>query len=155
MSPWNTALREAAVSGSLASLLSAAALVCAGRREVHDASAPVNAPSHWLWGGEALAQRGSDWRHTANGYLIHHLAASFWAVLHARALRGHPAAARPAPALAAAAVTATLACAVDMRLVPHRLSPGFQHQLSRPALAVVYACFALGLAGGSLAMRRR
>jgi hypothetical protein len=155
MSTWNAALREAAVSGSLASLLSAAALAAAGRREVADSSAPVNAPSHWLWGDRALQHRGTDLRHTASGYLIHHLASVLWALVHARALAGHPAAARPAPALAAATVTAALACAVDMRLVPHRLSPGFQHQLSRPALAVVYGCFALGLAAGSLALQRR
>lgn len=148
-------MREAAVSGSLASLLSAAALAGVGRREAADPSAPVNATSHWIWGNEALQRRGTDWRHTANGYLIHHLASSFWAVLHARALAGRPAAARPVPALAAAAVTATLACAVDLRLAPHRLSPGFQHQLSRPALGLVYACFALGLAAGSLAVQRR
>lgn len=155
MHPWKTALREAAVSGTLAGLLSAGALALAGRREVSDASAPANATSHWVWGDEALHRDGADWRHTMTGLLIHQLASNFWATLHARAVAGHPAATQAGAALAAAAATASAACLVDMRLTPHRLTPGFERRLSRPALACVYACFALGLAAGSVAVNRR
>ena len=35
---------------------------------------------------EARRADGADRRHTLNGYLIHHAAATFWAVLHAAAL---------------------------------------------------------------------
>ena len=155
MHPWTAALREGAVSGTLAGLLSAAALGLAGRREVADPAAPVNATSHWLWDDEALHRDGTDGRHTAAGLLIHQLASSFWATVHARAVAGRPAATRAGPALAAATATAALACLVDMRMTPHRLSPGFEHRLSRPALAAVYGCFALGLALGSVAVNRR
>jgi hypothetical protein len=154
MNPWNAALREGAVSGNLAGLLSAAALALAGRREVADPNAPANATSHWLWGDEALSRRGPDLRHTATGFIIHQLASCFWATLHARAIAGRPASIRPGPALVAAGATAVAAALVDLKIAPHRLSPGFEHRLSGPALVAVYGCFALGLAMGSLAVGR-
>ena len=151
---WNDAFREAAVSGTLASLFSAGALALAGRLESKKAAAPMNATSQWVWGQrEALHADRPDRRHTATGYLVHHLAASFWAVLHARALADRPMARRPATALAAAATTAAVAALVDLRFTPERFTPGFQHRVSAPALVAAYACFALGLGLGSLAMR--
>jgi hypothetical protein len=155
MSPWKSALREAAVSGAVASVFSAATLAWAGRRQTGAPAAPLNATSHWLWGDAALRRDRLTARHTAVGYLIHHAAATFWAALHARALGARPQAAQPLPALAAAAVTASAACFVDLRLTPHRLTPGFEHRLSPRALTGVYAAFAIGLAVGSLAMRHR
>jgi hypothetical protein len=151
---WKAALREAAVSGSLASVCSAGALALAGRRESNGPAAPINATSQWVWGQrEALGADRPDRRHTVIGYLVHHFAASFWAVLHARALADRPIASRPAPALAAAATTAALAAVVDLKFTPERFTPGFQHRVSTPALVAVYACFALGLGLGSLAVR--
>ncbi len=153
---WKDAFAEAAVSGTLGSALSALVLAAAGRRETPSAAAPVNATSQWVWGRhEALQADGADGRHTATGYAVHHLAASFWAVLHARVLAGRPAAARPGPALAAAAATAAVAAFVDLKLTPERFTPGFQHRLSGPALLCTYSAFAAGLAAGSLWMRRR
>jgi hypothetical protein len=152
--PWIAALREAAVSGSLAAALSAVVLAIAGRRQAPSAAAPINATSQWLWGTpEALRADQPDRRHTVTGYLVHHAAASFWAVLHARVLADRPMARRPAPALAAAATTAAVAAVVDLRLTPERFTPGFQHRVSTPVLVATYACFALGLAAGSLAVR--
>jgi hypothetical protein len=46
MSPWKQALREGAIAGSFASLVSTAALLLAGRRENGHPAAPVNAISH-------------------------------------------------------------------------------------------------------------
>src|SRR5438270_533880 len=138
---WTAALREAAVSGTLASALSAAALALVGRREDHAPAAPINATSQWFWGQrEALRADTPDGRHTAAGYVVHHLASTFWAVLHARALADQPMASRPGPALAAAGATAGLAALVDLRLTPERFTPGFQHRVSTPALVAVYAC---------------
>lgn len=148
-------LQEAAVAGALASVLSATVLAIAGRRETPGAAAPINAVSQWLWGQrEALAADEPDGRHTLNGYLIHHLASTFWAVLHAAALRRTGVPARPLPALAAAATTSAFAAFVDLRCTPERLTPGFQHRLSPRALAATYGAFAIGLALGCLAMRR-
>lgn len=156
MSRWRGTLLEAVVAGTLASVLSAAALAIAGRRETPSAAAPINAVSQWLWGRrEALAADHTDGRHTLNGYLIHHLASTFWAVLHAAALRNSRVPARPLPALAAAAATSAVAAFVDLRCTPERLTPGFQHRVSPRALAATYAAFAVGLALGCLVMRRR
>jgi hypothetical protein len=154
MNPWRSALREAAVSGTLASLFSTAALAIAGRRQAPSAAAPTNATSQWLWGRrEALAAHRPDGRHTLVGYAVHHFAATFWAVLHARLLQDRRAMDRPLPALAAAAATSTVAAVVDLGFTPERFTPGFQHRVSTPALVATYACFALGLAAGSLAVR--
>jgi hypothetical protein len=155
MDPWKRALREGMVAGSTASVLSAAALALAGRREDGRAAAPVNAISHWFWGGRALRQDAPSWRHTAAGYVVHHAASVFWATLHARAWGKAPQQRTPAAAAAGAAATSAIACVVDFRLTPHRLTPGFQHRLSPAAIAVVYACFALGLALGSKASGAR
>jgi len=40
-------------------------------------------------------------------------------------------------------------------MTPQRLTPGFEHRLSTPALLEVYTSFALGLALGSMVMGRR
>jgi hypothetical protein len=152
---WKAALEEAAVSGSLASLCSAAALALAGRRETPSAAAPMNATSQWIWGQrESLQADQPDRRHTVTGYAVHHFAATFWATLHARALADREQAEQPLPALAAAAATAVVAAVVDFKLTPERFTPGFQHRVSTRALVAAYGCFALGLAAGSLAVRR-
>jgi hypothetical protein len=154
MRSWRPTLREGLIAGSVASALSVAALLVAGQKEPQRPAAPVNAISHWIWGDHALRQDEPTLRHTASGYLIHHVASVFWAVLHARAWGERPEAKRPLPALAGAVVTSGLACFVDFQMTPKRLTPGFEHRLSRPALAGVYACFAIGLALGSLLAAR-
>lgn len=154
MTSWKQALREGAIAGSIASLLSTAALVIAGRRQVRDGAAPVNAISHWFWHPQALREDGPSLRHTVSGYLVHHGASIFWATLHARAWGCRTVAKRPCPALAGAAAASALACLVDYRVTPKRFTPGFEHRLSTPAMVAVYACFALGLAAGSMAAGR-
>jgi hypothetical protein len=153
MRSWTPALREGAISGSVASVLSAAFLALAGHRECgHHPAAPVNAISHWIWDEAALREDGASARHTLSGYLIHHGASVWWGVWHARVWGTRPIAKRPMPALAGAAAAAAVACFVDYRMTPERLRPGFEHRLSTRALLGVYACFALGLALGSLAV---
>ncbi|AEG92268.1 conserved hypothetical protein [Ramlibacter tataouinensis TTB310] len=148
-------MREGAVSGSLASLLSFAALAWAGRRQAGSATAPINAASQWLWKGEALRQDEPTLRHTLTGYAIHHGAATMWGVLHARFWGTQPENKRPVPALAGAAAATAVAALVDFKLTPERFTPGFQHRVSTGALVGAYACFALGIALGSMAMRER
>ncbi len=152
MSTWKQALREGAVSGAVASLLSAAALLLAGARQNGAAAAPVNAISHWIWDRPALAVDAASARHTLAGYLIHHGASVWWATLHARAWGTRRRAKPPGPALAGAAAVAAVACLVDLRFTPRRFTPGFEQRLSAAALVGVYACFALGLALGSMAV---
>jgi hypothetical protein len=155
MNPWEQALREGAVTGSLASLASALALVAAGHRENGDAASAVNAVSHWVWGDAALREGGPTLRHTLTGYLVHHGASIFWGTLHARAWGMRDGAKRPLPALAGAAAASAIACFVDYRMTPQRLTPGFEHRLSVGAMALVYTCFGLGLALGSMSLAHR
>ena len=151
----SSVLREALVAGTYASMLSAVALSWAGRREVHSIAAPLNAVSHWGWGRSALRMHGFSARHTALGYFIHHCASLWWAGLHAAAMQRRCNAGRPSIIVAGAAATSAVACVVDFKCTPERLTPGFEHHLSRRSLAGVYAMFAVGLAIGALAVRQR
>nr|WP_145548284.1 hypothetical protein [Variovorax boronicumulans] len=152
-SPRTTAV-HGLVSGSLASLLSSAVLAWAGRRENASAVAPLNAVSHWYWGDEALHHDRADLAHTATGYATHHATSVFWAGLFALACRRQPGLREGQGALLGSAATSALACFVDFALTPRRFTPGFEHRLSRPALAGVYAAFALGLWLGTRAVQR-
>ena len=144
--PWPEILRRAAVSGSLASLASTAALLAGGVRDSGSAIAPVHAISHWVWRGRALRQDAPSLRYSLVGYVIHHCASIFWAVgfESAAALRHSPET-KTRAALRAATIAA-VACTVDLRCIPQRLTPGFERRLGRRSLVGVYAAFGLGLA---------
>jgi hypothetical protein len=138
--------RRALVSGSFASLTSTIVLLHCGARETRSAITPVNAVSHWIWENRALRQHNSSVRYSLTGYGIHHAASIFWALcFEALALRKErqPTATETATT---AATVAALACVVDMRFTPDRLTPGFEHHLSKKALFGVYTAFAIGLA---------
>ncbi len=142
---WNRALRFGMTSGAVASLLSAAMLAALGKFENRAAAGPINGPSQWLWGRRAARRRAPSLRHTLAGYAIHHVTSSGWAIVHEK-LFGPPRTTTLAEELGKGAVTAAMACVVDYRVTPKRLQPGFDTQLSRQSLALVYAAFALGLA---------
>ncbi|WP_426178242.1 hypothetical protein [Massilia sp. TWR1-2-2] len=82
------------------------------------------------------------------------MSATFWAVLFERCMGDLLDRMGPAPTLAAATATSAAACFTDYQLTPHRLQPGYEMRLSKPALAVVYGAFAAGLAAKALMMRR-
>lgn len=150
--------------GMAANLLSAGVLVLRGRQEA-TASAPLNAVSHWAFGDKSLRQNNPSARYTATGAAIHAGSSLFWSLLYDAALvkplrrrrrddddQLHAA----APLVAGAAVVAAVAAAVDLKLVPERLTPGFQHRLSASSLVMTYATFGIGLAvGGLLQLRGR
>jgi len=77
----------------------------------------------------------------------------WWAALHAAVMQRHAWGRSPAGLATEAAVTGAVACVVDVRCTPERLTPGFEHHLSRRSLGVVYALFAVGLAAGAWASR--
>lgn len=144
---------QALTGGSLAALLSSAALALAGRYENGSAAAPINAISHWYWGDEALRRQRADTAHTVTGYATHHAASLFWAGLFAWAARRRPALRTRTGLVLGSVATSALACFVDFRLTPKRFTPGYEHRLSKTALAGVYAVFAVGLALGALAVQ--
>jgi hypothetical protein len=149
VSIWKSVWKQGLVAGSLGSAASTLALVAAGRREARSGFAPVNAVSHWYWGDRAFHRPKANLRHTAMGYLTHHGASVFWATAYAAATRGSETA-RSLPGIAlGAAATSAIACFVDYRLTPKRLTPGFEHEISRPSMAGVYAAMAVGLAAGA------
>jgi hypothetical protein len=155
MISWSRALRRAWWSGAASSLTSAAVLALCGVLERHGAAGPLNGPSQWVHGRSAAYRTRPTLRHTLLGYLIHHLSATGWAVLHER-LFGRPGAPQPVARLVAqAAATAAVANVVDLQLTPRRFRPGFEVQLSRQSLLAVYAAFAVGLVVADIAAGRQ
>jgi len=155
MKTWKRALKDSLIVGSFASLTSLAGLALRGRAENGSPWGPVNAPGHWVWGDRALLQDRRSLRYTAAGLLVHHLSAGFWGLLHEKVLGTEGQAKAVSGLLRDAAATTAVAALVDLRLVPHRLTPGFQLRLSPFSLVVVYALFGLGLAAGSYLAGRR
>ncbi len=153
MSHWKIALRDGALAGSLASVLSTAVLAVAGVRQAGSAAAPTNAVSHWLWGEESLHAQRPDLRHTVAGYVTHHLASVFWAALYSRVVGQRESAKQVPQAIAGGLATSALACFVDYRLTPKRLTPGFEHRLSTGAMVAVYGALAAGFALGAVLLQ--
>jgi hypothetical protein len=146
-------LQRVLTDGTLASVLSGLVLAWRGRGDTGSAVAAVNAPSHWLWGHEALRRNDTTARHTLLGALVHQASSVFWAFFYDALQRRRR---RPTPASAfvdAAAVT-TLAAVVDLKVVPERLTPGFERRLSDRSLWWVYVSFGVGLAIGGWLMQR-
>lgn len=154
MEKWKTALQRGLVSGTSASVLSTAALALFGKREDGSPFAPTNAISHWYWGEKAARRDGPSLRYTVPGYAIHHTCSVFWAVLFERACGDLLDRRDTGRTLFASTAAAGLACFVDYEMTPERLRPGYEKRLSRPALAVVYGAFGLGLAAGAMLCRR-
>lgn len=143
--PWSRTLERAAISGTVASVLSTVALTALGKRESGSAFGPINAVSHWYWGERAAHKDGATVKYTLPGYLTHHGASVFWALVFER-LFGRRARRDAGTALATGATVATLAAVVDYTITPKRLTPGYEKRLSVPSLVVVYAAFGVGLA---------
>ncbi len=143
--PWSRTLERAAVSGTVASVLSTLTLAALGHVKSGSALAPINAVSHWYWGDRAARQDDASVKYTLPGYLTHHGASVFWAVVFER-LFGRRARKDPGTALATGMTVATLAATVDYTITPKRLTPGYEKRLPVPSLVVVYAAFGLGLA---------
>lgn len=149
-------VKQAALSGTLSSLLSVVMLAVRGKRDAGTAVGPLNAPSHWLFGEEALRADGLSWRHTLTGLAIHQASSMLWGLMYDQ-IFGKKRKNNSAAGLAAGAIGLTAAAAlVDLKLVPSRLTPGFEHRLSRKSLVLTYGAFAAGLAiTGILLSRRR
>ncbi len=145
MTSWSQAARQALYSGAAASLFSAAVLAVCGKLENDSAAGPVNGPSQWIHGRWAAHVREPSVRHTVIGFIIHHVMATGWALLHEK-IFGHRKGEQPfGRRLGAATATAATANFVDYKMTPKRLQPGFETQLSRTSLFLVYAAFAAGL----------
>src|SRR5688572_23653576 len=145
MQTWKHATRQALISGATASVLSTVVLAACGQIENRKAAGPINGPSQWVYGRWAARMRNPSWRHTLVGFAIHHLMSTGWALLHERVFGANKSAQSRGARLRRAAATAVTANFVDYQLTPKRLQPGFETQLSRKSLFLVYAAFAIGL----------
>jgi hypothetical protein len=141
-------------AGLVASLLSMVGLALRGRAETGSAAAPFNAISHWIYGARALRLDTADMRHTAFGAAVHAGSSVFWATVYEEAVCRREPPPTTTGLVAGAAGVAALAAVTDFALVPERLTPGFEHRLSKRSLVLTYALFAAGLALGGLAARR-
>jgi len=145
-------LFRTAVTGSIASLVSASALMLLARSEGKGSLQPLNATSHWLQGDRAGHVKRGDIAHTAVGFLTHHASAIFWALLLERFWGGG---ARPAPALLRDGFAmSALAAAVDYGLTPKRLTPGWEIPLSTRSMILAYGALAVGFAAGAVVTHR-
>ncbi|MBA3625781.1 MAG: hypothetical protein H0W48_15315 [Methylibium sp.] len=155
MKTWQDAAADARFSGGAAAAGSLAMLALCGSRSIGSATAAINAPSHIVWGDVALRKNGPSVRYTLPGLALHVGSSLFWGVLYEKFL-APPAGAGAATILRNAGLATAGAALVDLRLVPSRLTPGFERRLPRAGLLLVYGAFALGLAvGGCAAAQRR
>jgi hypothetical protein len=148
------AIDHALADGLLAGALSSAILLWRGRTDTRRAFAPINAISHWFWPRQAFHRNEASLKHTATGFALHYASSLLWSTVYGW-LRAHRFRPTPVNAVVDAAAVTVAAAVVDLAVVPERVTPGFEHRLSRPSLTLVYAGFAAGLAiGGVLALRR-
>jgi hypothetical protein len=150
----NTALQRALISGATSSILSTVAMSVIGKMQTGSAYAPTNAVSHYVHGQRAGYRDRFSLRYTVPGYLIHHASATFWSFVFERALGGVMDGKNPMAIAAASAATSAFAAFTDYKLTPRSLQPGYEKRLSRNALGVVYAGFAIGLAIGAILSRK-
>ncbi|MDK2655660.1 hypothetical protein [Cupriavidus consociatus] len=149
----STILRRAAISGACASVVSTGMLARGGTVDCGSAFAPVNAVSHWIWGERAMHANRPSVRHTMLGYVIHHAMSVFWAVFYETAVARHHARGAAGTLALGGLGVAALACLVDLKCTPRRLTPGFERRLSPRMLTLVYLAFGLALPLGSLLVR--
>lgn len=154
ISVWQ-AMRRALVSGACSSVASSVALAYRGTRDCGSALTPINAVSHWVWGDDALRQRGGSLRFTAVGYAIHHATATLWAVLYEKLAARHAPTPSALDAVNAAATIAAVSAVADFRLTPARFTPGFERCLSDRSLVAVYGALGAGLALHAVLRSRR
>ena len=143
------------LSGTVASVVSAAVLGVLAKAEGASPVQPINATSHWLHGEAAGKVKGIDAKHTATGLMTHHGACVFWATLF-ETLRAASPDESPARIVRDAATVSLITAVVDYGLMPERLTPGWEGPLPIRSVAGGFAGLALGLAiGGLLTSRLR
>jgi hypothetical protein len=160
-------LGRALAAGTVASIASAFVVAWRSNRDTGSAWSGINAISHWIFGRHAYAVNDRSPLHSSLGLAIHETSSLFWGLLY-EALLGNVRARRPPEALvagrtgptatdaiAAAAIVSALAAYTDFRLTPPRLTPGFEHLLSRSSVALVYVAVGFGLAATGVALARR
>jgi hypothetical protein len=154
MKSWSQALEDGMITGTIAGIASVAALALLGKRESGSAVAPINAVSHIAWGDRALSVNRPDLTHTLTGGFLHAGSALFWGVLFEK-LFGKRGGGSVAETVGKAALATAAIAVIDLKLVPDRLTPGFERRLSTTGVALVFAALGTGLVLGTQLAGRR
>lgn len=154
MKSWQQAMRDSTVPGTLAGAVSLAAVAVQGRRDSGSALAPINASSHVIWGEEAAQVETITARHTLPGLMINIGAGFFWAFTFQKLFGASADRRGTATALAGGAATAALAYTLDYKLLPRRLSPGWEQRISKRSLLMSLGAMGLAIGIGSALSRR-
>jgi hypothetical protein len=150
---WSQIGLSAVVTGTVAALVSTAALAALAKLEGKGALQPTNATSHWLKGDRSANVDEADAEHTLVGFATHHASAVFWAAPFEAWLAANPPRSFGA-LLRDAAVMSGIAAVVDYGAAPRRFTPGWELVLSGRSMLASYASLALGLALGAVASDR-
>jgi hypothetical protein len=153
MSKLSALITSTAISGTIASAVSAIVLGFLAKAEGASPLQPINATSHWLHGEEAGKVKELDATHTPIGVATHQGACVFWATLFETMRLGKPDAG-PATIARDAVAVSMIAAVVDYGLVPKRLTPGWEQPLPIRSVAGGFAGLALGLAVGGFVTQR-
>lgn len=137
------------VTGTVASIVSTAALAAMSKAEGKRAVQPTNSTSHWLHGENAGSVEEMDMPHTGTGLATHHASAVFWALPFEAWLASHPPRSN-IELMRNASVMAVVAAIVDYGIVPKRLTPGWELTLSQKSIIGAFASLAVGLTAGAL-----
>lgn len=144
--------RNALATAGLTTAATTLAALVVSKLETGSAPAGLNATSHILWGDEAAHVDGFEPKYTVVGGLLNAGAMLAWSVMH-------EALPRPRGTIAAVTkglLTSGVAYLTDYRVVPARLTPGFEKRFSPRGMAWMYGVLgaAFGLAGLVAARRR-
>lgn len=151
-------IRNMLFSGTAGAAAVCGAIAFLGRADSGSALAPINASSHIYWGVEAGQVERPTLAQTAPGLAIN-IGASFWWALvfeltFGRKLgQGHDQISFT-KAVAGGLATAGLAYIVDYKLVPKRLTPGWEQRLSGGSVLAGLAALGLGIGAGAYLARR-
>lgn len=155
-SAYSMGLRESAqnvlITGAVTTAATTAAALLVARWETGSAAAGLNATSHIIWGDEATKVDGFVPKYTLVGGLLNAGAMLAWSVLHETLPRQRSS----LGALTKGVLTSGVAYLTDYRIVPARLTPGFEKRFSERGMAWMYGVLGVAFAlGGALVSRQR
>ncbi len=151
-------LQQAITDGLLPGLLAGAAVMATvaarGRQDSGSAIAPINATSHILWGDAAAEEESITARHTLPGALINLGSGVWWASVFETLFGDSVDRRGPGAAAVGSLATAGIAYLLDYKMLPERLTPGWEKRISGLSLAMGLGALALGIGIGAVWERR-
>jgi hypothetical protein len=137
------------ITATPASAATTAVVSACGLLERGNSVAPLNAVSHIMWGDSATRQDDLSLQHTGAGVVLNTLAVTSWAGVYEAVFGNRARGGSISTAILGGIATSALAYVTDYYIVPRRLTPGFEKQLSPLSMFAVYTTLALSLPLGS------